>query len=730
MKKIILFLILSLALAALTACDTLFENLGITDPSGTGDGDGTNTDNGNKDNNGGDITDNGHYITVTLSEFDGNGKPVTREEKIDLNVFAEFGGYDKWLESNVTEWDIYRYRTCYDITVNGEPMPDGYSIKAGDVIVLREREPEYVVSINMTTYDGGKSFVSYRLSEPIRLGYLFELLVDDSGRYAHHIDYFYQAYSITAGGVAFSTDAELSQDITIDIHKKAPSFRVTVIDPEEGACEFDMYTPTDVYTTLFEYMWNGGRVELFDHYKLYFGDAVITNTEDAKKYTVDASHSLLVFKTADATDFKIDINNSYQINALATIPCDLDALFKEYLGMSYGEVTEIFTLECEGKIVDGILHGCSYVVLKLKEDRDACEVKLDVYDGYGNYLYSESTTVPFGTPLSEARFGEFNPDSAASYAFVYLDGKLLTAADLTKLITRDITLEKKPPKPEVEEDERPTVTVWFEEGGIDTDNPKYEFLKQYLDFGHEAMGAVKDYAFDTAITFNEALVEIIGYDYRELMKKGIFAEAYSYKSNNILSPDEEFTGECMISFYGGKTIELKVYREVDGVRYGSYTALAHSAMRLVDFMKHSEYLSGGAFSESLFTNRLPASDSGMIFPPNLYGRTMEDFADNFDDLHNELETITGTMIIRNYEPFKVDFYHNDEFIKSETYTHAVKVIDLFPEVPGYTEKSCCHVNRYIYTGEGFHMYYIMQDTTIVIYDEYTPGAEEEKDGLA
>ena len=727
MKKIILFLILSLALAAFTACDTLFENLGITDPGGTGDGDGTNTDNGNEDNNGGDITDKGHYITVTLSEFDENGKPVTREEKIDLNVFYEFGGYDKWLESSVTDWDIYRYRTCFDITVNGEPMPDGYSIKAGDVIVLREREPEYVVSINMTTYDGGKAFTSYRLSEPIRLGYLFELLVDDSGRYAHHIDYFYQAYNITAGGVAFSTDAELSQDITIDIHKKAPSFRVTVIDPEEGACEFDMYTPTDAYTTLFEYMWNGGRKELFDHYKLYFGDTVITDIEDTKKYTVDASNSLLVFKTADATDFKIDINNAYQINALAAIPCDLDALFKEYLGMSYGEVTEIFTLECEGKIVDGILHGCSYVVLRSKEDRDTCEVKLDVYDRYGNYIYSDSVSVPFGTPLSETQFSEFDPDNAESYAFIYLDGKLLTAADLTQLIINDITLEKKPPLHEIEEDERPTVTVWFENENIDMDNPKYEFLKQYLDID---LDIDHDYAFDAAMTFNEALVEIIGYDYKELLKMGAFAQAYSYKSNKILSPDEEFTGQCMISFLGGKAIELKVYREVDGVIYGSYTALAHSAMRLVDFMQHSEHLSGGAFSESLFANRLPASDSGMMFPPNLYGRTMEDFVDNFDDLHSELETITGTMIIRNYEPFKVDFYHNDEFIKSETYTHAVKVIDLFPDVPGYTEDSCCHVNGYIYTGESFDMYYIMQDTTIVIYDEYTPGVKEEMDGLA
>lgn len=722
MKKIILLLILLLTLSAFTACDTLFENLGIPNPGGIGDG--------NEDNNDGESADKSSYITVTLSEFDGNGKLVTREEKIDLNVFAEFGGYDKWLESSATEWDIYRYRTCFDITVNGEPMPEGYSLKAGDVIVLREREPEYVVSINMTTYDGGKSFVSYRLSEPIRLGYLFELLVDDSGHYAHHIDYFYQAYSITAGGVAFSTDAELSQDITIDIYKKAPSFRVTVITPEDGACEFDMYTPTDVYTTLFEYMWNGGRWELFDHYKLYFGDAVITDIEDAKNYTVDSSNSLLIFKTADATDFKIDINNAYQINASASIPCDLDALFKEYLGMSYDEVTEIFILESEGKIVDGILHGASFVVLKSKEDRDTCEVKLDVYDGYGNYIYSDSVSVPFGTPLLEAQFSEFDPNNAESYAFVYLDGKLLTAADLTQLITSDITLEKKPPLPEIEEDERPTVTVWFENGDINREDPKYEFLMPYFDHGHEAMGSVKDYAFDTAMTFNEALAEITGYDYRELMLRGVLAQAYSYNFNRILYPDEEFTGECMISFFGGKTINLKVYREVDGVRYGSYTALTHSAMRLVDFMKHSEHLSGGSFDESLFTNRLPASDSGMIFPPNMYGRTMEDFVDSFDDLHSELETITGTMIIRNYEPFKVDFYHNDEFIKSETYTHAVKVIDLFPEVPGYTENSCCHVNRYIYTGEGFDMYYIMQDTTIVIYDEYTPGVKEEMDGLA
>ena len=707
MKKIVLFLILALSIACFTACDAIFENLGIGGSDNGNDGTGENKSGS---------------VHVTITEYDGNGKSLTREQTIEFSTFAEFGGYEKWLEYSVTLWDIYRFETCFDITVNGKPIPDGYAISDGDAIVLKEKEPAYTVTLRQTTYDGGNTTYSYRLCEPITLEHLLELLIDDSAVYGHHIDYFKQAYSITAGGVAFSINSELSQDMQIDIYKNAPKFTLHVLSAESGYTELGLYENTDLYSALIDYSRFDVVAQMDAGYQVFFGEYTISNKETLRDYTATAENNTVIIRGAEGGRLKVSVDGEETFDVKNILPCSLDDLFLELFGITYSEAQNIFIIDTDGSIYGEFICYATYLNLKYKDELPVCKVTLNVYAHTGALISSQTQTVNFGTRLSDVIFSEFSPENIENNTDVYLGGKLVTKEDLNLLISEDITLEK---RVVLSEDDIPLTSVYMELGDIDIHNPKYEFIvKLFQEDSDEYGDSNKTHRFDTPVNIDDLIESITGYTVYELIELDIYPEIRSQTENRSVVPNEPITGEYEVRFHSGKAIQLTVYREVGGVRVASSHALAHTRMYTKDFITWSSYLSGGSLSPASFTNKRVGADAHFFDPASYlhYGVTLDSYVIDWNGDIFTAENLKGIMVIGDYEPFNVKLYYNGNYVKTVTYTHAMKVEDVYLEVPEYTENSWCHYNGISNVGD-YKISYLYFDCEIGIFDTYTPGVE-------
>ena len=531
---------------------------------------------------------------------------------------------------------------------------------------------------------------------------------------------------MTAGGVAFSLNSELSRDMQIDVYKSAPSFTLYVLSADSRYEEFDMHGDTNLYTALIDYFKVDVAAQMDAGYKVFFGDKTISDMNDLKNYTVTPTSNAVLIKHPDGANLKLSVNGDKSFDAKGYVPGSLDKLLIQFLGMTYEEAQNIFVFDTDGKIVGGFICDATYLNLESKEDLDACEVILNIYAHTGDLISTESCTVDFGTRLSEVTFSQFNPADIDNNTDVYLDGKLMTKDDLDLIICGNITLEK---RITLSEESRPLTRINIDLGDIDIQHQKYEFIVKLFDESNEEYSSdfkTKDY--NTPVKIDDVVEAATGYTVYELMELDIYAEARSQTENRSISPDETVTGECEVLFHGGKSINLTVWREINGTRTILCHALGHTRMYAKDFISSISYFTGGLLSPSSFTNKRVGTDTYFFHPEAYlyYGCQLDAFAVNFEGDYKTEEDVEGIIVIGDYEPFDVKLYYNGTYLKTVTYTYAMNVEDIYPEVPGYTANSWCHINGHSNAGDNY-IRYIYSDCEIGIFDTYTPGLETEKD---
>ena len=742
MKRLIsLLVICALTLICLTACEYLPEELNkiiesLTDgtgssqngnqstdtnknPDGTEDGKDAEKDENKTDGDNPSIT---VYATVNL--FDADGRLNSKELKLEIPQGSLAESPEKWIESKLTPWARYRYKTCFDISVNGSPVSKGYALADGDRIDLTEKEPLFTVTLNF-----GYTSKDYPLCSSIVANDLFDMLAASGELGAHSIEAFYNMYTVKCNDEELDKNTVISQNMEIKLYINEALYELTVLSPEGKFDHIAMYSDANLYKILTNDLAQIMQNFPVDKYDIYFGHTKLGGLDDAKNYTVNEENDLLVFREKKESELKISVGTEHSFVAKAGAPYLLEEIFPKYMGLTYEEILGYCDTEVpdsESIITDGFLCG-SYLMLRFKDKGNPCEIKYDAYNDLGSLMYSETYQVQYGTLLAYAGIFQINENAPALPENLYLNGNPLDTSLVYFPVFEDITLEEKPPI------YTPPAPTWKVQLNVDADDElfrKYEFLCEALGAPWEEESfSNKSPTFDKALTFDEALRELFGYSYLQLMRMGILPSVSS-SGAPYLRPDETLGGIYHVTLEDGYAVDVSVYRDFNGSKYPIGTFTAHSRMKIKSAIEFSDLLSTGSLTADTFKNKklLHGENGSFLSMSQINGWVLDDVIDNREEVESG-ERAKLTLTVTEYDQFTVKIYHGDTFIKSVTYNYVVEAPDLFATVDGYNENSCCHVNGYIYTGESFHMHYIYYDATIIIYDEYTPGVEEEKGKL-